>query len=65
MVKLQFYIVEKPNKTGSRVGNYESVRLNFPKDLHELLRGLRDRKIEVKGYREGKTIHIILTEKAK
>jgi hypothetical protein len=63
MVKLQFYIVEKPNKTGSKVGNYEVVRLNFPKDLHQLLRGFRDKKIEVKAYQEGKTIHIILTEK--
>jgi hypothetical protein len=63
MVKLQFYIIEKPNKNG-QIGNYETVRLTIPKNLHELLRELRDKKIEVKAYQEGKTIHIILTEKA-
>ena len=64
MVKLQFYTVERTNKNGSKVGNYETVRLTFPKNLHELLRGLRDKKIEVYGYQEGETIYIILTEKA-
>ena len=63
MVKLQFRIIRKPYKNGSRIYEHEEVSLNFPKELHELLRCMRDHKLEVKGRREGKIIHIMLTEK--
>ena len=63
MVKLQFRIVKKPYKNGLRVYAHEEVTLNFPKDLHELLRFLCDKKLEIKGYKEGKKIHLILGDK--
>lgn len=65
MVKLQFYIITKPNKNGSHICTYELVRMNFPKDLHGLLQGLRDKKVQVKGYQDGKAIHIVLIETEK
>jgi len=63
MVRLQFRIIEKPYKKGLRVYKHEEVTLNFPKELHELLRILRDKKLEIKGYREGNKIHLILGDK--
>ncbi len=63
MVKLHFRVVEKPYKKGLRVYRAEEVTLNFPKDLHELLRCLRDKKLEIKGYKEGKSVHIILSDR--
>jgi hypothetical protein len=62
MVKLHFRVIEKPYKKGLRVYKHEEVTLNFPKNLHELLRFLRDKKLEIKGYKEGKKIHIIICE---
>lgn len=63
MVKLQFRLVRKPYKNGRRIYLHEEVTLNFPKNLHEILRSLRDRKLEIKGYREDKKVHIILSDK--
>ena len=63
MVRLKFRIVEKPYKNGLRVYKHEEVTLNFPKELHELLRGLCDKKLEIKGYREGNKIHLIFGDK--
>ncbi len=65
MVRLQFRTVKKSYKKGLRVYKHEEVTLNFPKDLHELLRFLRDKKLEIKGYKDGKKIHFILSEKEK
>lgn len=59
MVKLQFRVIENSYKNGQRIYLHE-VALNFPKDLHELLRFLRSKKLEVAGYREGKKVHIII-----
>ena len=63
MVKLHFRITKKPNKNGTRVYQSEEVTLNFPKDLHELLRFLRNKKLEIDGYKEGKKVHIILGDR--
>ena len=63
MVKLQFRVIKKPYKNGQRVYEYGDVTLNFPKDLHELLRFLRYKKLEIKGYREGKKVHIIIGDR--
>ncbi len=62
MVKLGFYIIKK---RGKKMGlrKYEEVCLHFPKELHELLRCLRDKNLEVKAAKEGNIIHITLTEK--
>ncbi len=62
MVKVQFRVVRKPGKSG-RVYVYEQVSINIPKDLHELLRSLKDRKLEIRGQKEGNTIHILLIDK--
>jgi hypothetical protein len=63
MVKLQFRIIEKTYKNGLRVYKHEEVTLNFPKELHELLRVLDDKKLEIRGYKEGNKIHLIFSEK--
>jgi hypothetical protein len=61
MVKLGFYIVRKHCKKGVR--EYEEVCMRFPKELHEFLRCLRYRQLEIKATREGNTTHIMLIEK--
>lgn len=63
MVRLQFRIIEKSYKKGLRVYKHEEVTLNFPKELHELLRILCDKKLEIKGYAEGNKVHLILCYK--
>ena len=63
MVKLYFRIIENTYKNGQRVYSHGEVTLNFPKDLHELLRFLRYKKLEIKGYREGKKVHIIIGDR--
>jgi hypothetical protein len=63
VVKLHFRVIEKPNKNGGRVYVQEEVTLNFPKDLHDLLRFLRDQKIEIKGERDGQKVHLELWDK--
>jgi hypothetical protein len=63
MVKLQFRIIERVYKKGLRVYKHEEVTLNFPKELHDLLRVLSGKKLEIKGYREGNKIHLIFGEK--
>jgi hypothetical protein len=60
MVKLGFYIVRKRYKNG--VYAHEEVCLRFPKELHEFLRCLRNRQLQIKASREGKTTHILLIE---
>ncbi|MGD0072021.1 MAG: hypothetical protein ABSB71_10740 [Candidatus Bathyarchaeia archaeon] len=60
MVKLQFRIIRKRYKNG--VYQYEQVSLNFPKELHEFLRCLRNRQLEIKASREGKTTHVTLID---
>jgi hypothetical protein len=63
MVRLQFRIIEKSYKNGLRVYKHEEVTLNFPKELHELLRVLSDKKLYIKGYKEGNKIHLIFGDK--
>ena len=63
MVKLQFRVIENSYKNGQRIYFHGEVTLNFPKDLHEILGFLRYKKLEVKGYREGKKVHIIIGDK--
>ena len=63
MVKLQFRVIENSYKNGQRVYLHGEVTLNFPVKLHELLRYLEDKKLEVEGYREGKKVHIIMGDK--
>jgi|WetSurMetagenome_2_1015567.scaffolds.fasta_scaffold37077_4 hypothetical protein len=60
MVKLGFYKVKKTYKR--KVREYEEVTLHFPKELHEFLRCLRNRQLEIKANREGKTTHIMLID---
>jgi hypothetical protein len=56
MVKLHFRIIEKSYKKGLRVYKHEEVTLNFPKELHELLRVLCDKKLEIRGFTEGNKV---------
>ena len=50
-MKLHFRVIPKSYKGGRRVYSHEEVTLNFPKDLHELLRfcGIRELKLGVSG----------------
>jgi hypothetical protein len=61
MVKLGFYVIKKDGKKGVR--EYEEVYLRLPKELHELVRCLRNRQLEIKATREGNVTHIMLIEK--
>ena len=61
MVKIRFRVLEKKYK--GRVSTSEEVSVNFPKDLHELLRFLKDKTVEMKGRREGKTAVITIWDK--
>jgi hypothetical protein len=58
VVKIHFRMVPRFYKNGTRVSNSEEVTLNFPKDIHELLRFLRERELGIRGYREGKKAHL-------
>ena len=60
MVRLQFRIVEKTYKKGLHIYMHEEVTLNFPKELHKLLRVLCDKNLEIKGYSEGGKVHLVL-----
>ena len=61
MVKIHFRIKHKKYKNS--VYEYEAVSLNFPKELHDFLRCLRERQLEIKASRQGKTTHILLKER--
>ncbi len=61
MVKRGFYVIKKDGKKGMR--EYEEGYLRLPKELHELVRCLRNRQLELKATREGKITHIMLIEK--
>jgi hypothetical protein len=61
MVKLGFYVVKKRYKKG--VYTYEQVCMRFPKELHDFLRCLRNRELEVSASRENKTTIIRLIDK--
>ena len=63
MVRLQFRMVEKSYKNRLRVYSHEEVTLNFPKELHDLLRVFCGKKLEIKGFREGNKVHLILGAK--
>lgn len=63
MVKLGIYIVKKRLKSG--VHQYEEFSMRFPKELHELLRCLRDHQLEIKARKEGKIIYIMLIDNQK
>jgi hypothetical protein len=60
VVKLRFRMVPRPYKNGRKVYNHEEVTVNFPKNVHELLRFLNDREILISGFREGKKVHLEL-----
>jgi len=61
MVKLGFYIIRKRYK--KQVYENELVLLRFPIELHEILRCLRNRRLEIKATREGNTTHVMLIDK--
>jgi len=63
MVKLHFRIIENTYKNGQRVYSHEEVTVNFPKDLHELLRYLRDKELDINGHREGKKVFMVFSDK--
>ena len=63
MVKIRFRLVPRSYKNGRTIYEHEEVSLNFPKDIHELLRFLKEREIEIRGYREGKKVHLELWAK--
>jgi hypothetical protein len=60
VVKIGFYVIRKEGKRGVR--EYEEVYLRLPKELHEIVRCLRNRQLEIKATREGKVTHIMLIE---
>ena len=60
VVKIHFRIVRKKYKDS--VYQYEEASMTFPKELHDFLRCLRDRQLEIKASREGKTTIITLIE---
>jgi hypothetical protein len=59
-VKIHFKIIRKRYK--KKLYEYEQAYMNFPKELNDFLRCLRDRELEIKASREGKTTHITLVE---
>ena len=61
LFKLGFYVNKKDGKRGVR--EYEEVYLRLPKELHEFMRCLRNRQLEIKATREGNITHIMLIEK--
>jgi hypothetical protein len=61
VVKIRFRKIRKKYK-GS-VYEYETASMNFPKELHDFLRCLRGLQLEIKASRDGKTTHILLTER--
>jgi hypothetical protein len=63
VVKIRFRIIAQPYKNGKTIYHNEEVSLNFPKHIHELLRFLADKKLEICGYRTGKRLHIELYDK--
>jgi hypothetical protein len=63
VVKIRFRLIPRSYKGGRRVYSHEEVTLNFPKDVHELLRFLRDQEIGIRGYREGDKVHLELWAK--
>jgi len=62
MVKLQFSIIKKRYKNGRRVYHYERVSLDFPREFHELMKTLRNRRLKMDVTQQGKTTNITLTE---
>jgi hypothetical protein len=58
VVKIRFRLVPRSYKNGKRVYEHEEVSLNFPKEVHELLRFLNKRDLMISGYREGKRVHL-------
>jgi hypothetical protein len=58
VVKIRFRLVPRSYKNGKRVYKHEEVSLNFPKDIHELLRFLSEKDIGIRGYRKGKRVHL-------
>jgi hypothetical protein len=56
-------LIERSYKNDLRVYRHEEVTLNFPKELHELLRVFSEKKLEITGYKEGNKVHIILGAK--
>jgi hypothetical protein len=51
-------MVPKPYKNGRIIYSHEEVTVNFPKNVHELLRFLGDRDVLFSGFREGKKVHL-------
>ena len=60
-MKLGFYIIRTTYK--NQIYENELVVLRFPKSIHDFLRCLRERNLEIRATREGKTTHIMLIEK--
>jgi hypothetical protein len=60
MVKIHFVIIRKQYK--NKVYEYEQVTMHFPKDMHDFLRCLRNRHLQIKAKRKGKTTHIMLID---
>jgi hypothetical protein len=60
VVKIQFRITKKRYKPGRKPYESEEVTINFPKDLHNLLRYLDGKKVALCGHREGKKVHLVL-----
>jgi len=46
VVKLGFYVIKKDGERGMR--DYEEVYLRLPKELHDLVRCLRNRQLAIK-----------------
>ena len=61
LVKIGFYVIKRHGKTGNH--EYEEVGMHFPKELHDFLRCLRNRELEIKATRKGNVTYIILIDK--
>ena len=60
MVKLRFRVIKRVYKNKTYLS--EDYNLSFPKDIHELLRFLRNSKVTIAGRREGETVYITMAE---
>ena len=60
VVKIHFRIIRKKYKNS--VYEHQEVSMNFPKELHDFMRCLRNRQLEIKASREGKNTLITLIE---
>jgi len=60
VVKLRFRVIKRVYKNKTYFN--EDYNVSFPKDIHKLLRFLRNKNVTIAGRREEETLYITMTE---